>query len=76
MLPKGDVLLPARVVSRKRNANGNPIGVANVNPILDTQVCEVQFLDLHAKSYTANVIIENIYAQVYHDGNNSCCSKK
>ncbi len=36
MMPKGDILLPAKVVGRKRDENGNPIGVANTNPILDT----------------------------------------
>ncbi len=69
MLPKGDILLPAKVMSRKRDENGNPIGVSNTNPILDTRVYEVQFSDGYSESYAANTIIENMYAQVDPEGN-------
>jgi hypothetical protein len=41
LLPKGDILLPAKVVGRKRDHNGNPLGTAHNNPILDTRVYEV-----------------------------------
>ncbi len=69
MMPKGDILLPAKVIARKRDADGNPIGTANTNPILDTRIYEVQFPDGHTESYAANVIVENMYAQVDHEGN-------
>ena len=68
LLPKGDVLLPAKVLGRKRDAAGNPIGVAHSNPILDTRIYDVQFPDGHTESYAANMIAENIYAQVDEDG--------
>jgi hypothetical protein len=45
------------VTSWKRDKDGNPIGLANANPILDT--CE----------YTFNLIAEAIYAQCDPDGN-------
>jgi hypothetical protein len=43
LLPKGDVLLPAIVTGCKHDAQGNPIGRANSNPILDSRIYEVQF---------------------------------
>jgi hypothetical protein len=54
----------ARVKKRLKDANGNPIGVANSNPILDTRIFEVEFLDGHTASMTANAIAENLFAQV------------
>ncbi len=32
VLPKGDIMLPAKVVARKRDADGNSVGIANANP--------------------------------------------
>ena len=37
----------ARVTKRLRDANGLPIGTANDNPILDTRLYEVEYLDGH-----------------------------
>eukprot|EP00956_Cyclotella_meneghiniana_P010587 scaffold14709_cov91-Cyclotella_meneghiniana.AAC.3 len=34
-----------KVVRRKRDRDGNPIGTANRNPLLDTRLYEVQFPD-------------------------------
>jgi hypothetical protein len=67
MLPKGDVLSPVKVVNRKRDANGNLIGIANTNPIIDTWIYKVQFPGGRTESYAANVIVESMYAQVDHD---------
>jgi hypothetical protein len=64
LLPKGDILLPGIVVGRKRDEAGNPVGLANANPILDTRVYNVQFPDGHVDSYATNIIAENVYAQV------------
>lgn len=68
LLPKGDILLPARVIARKRNAEGNLIGTQHANPIMDTRIYDVQFPDGHVEAYSANAIAENIYAQVDVDG--------
>jgi hypothetical protein len=68
MLPRGDIFLPAKVVGRKRDNSGNPVGIANSNPILDTRVYNVQFPDGHMECYAANIIAENIYAQVDQEG--------
>lgn len=69
MLPKGDILLPAKKVSRKRDTDGNSFGIANENPILDTRICEIQFPDRHTELYAANIIVEDVYSQVDHEGN-------
>ena len=59
----------ARVTKRLRDANGIPIGTANDNPILDTRVYEVEFMDGHKTSLAANAIAENLFAQVDDEGN-------
>ena len=59
----------AKVTKRLRDANGLPIGTANDNPILDTRVYEVEYLDGHKASLAANAIAENMFAQVDDEGN-------
>jgi len=54
ILPQGDTLIPAVVKSRKRNASGQPIGIANPNPMLDTRVYEVAFPDGHTEASQYN----------------------
>ena len=46
-LPQGDSLEPrmARVTKRLKDANGIPIGTADDNPLLDTRMYEVEYLD-------------------------------
>ena len=58
----------ARVKRRKKDSDGNPIGTANKNPVLDTRVFEVEFGDGHTAAMTANVIAENLFSQVDQDG--------
>jgi Reverse transcriptase (RNA-dependent DNA polymerase) len=59
----------AKVTKRLRDKNGLPIGTANDNPILDTRIYEVEFPDGHKASLAANIIAENLYAQVDIEGN-------
>jgi hypothetical protein len=68
-LPKGGTMARGRVAGRKRDANGNPVGRANDNPILDTRVYEVQFDDGDVTELTANMIAQSMYAQCDADGN-------
>ena len=72
-LPHGDEATPqykyAKVTKRLRDANGIPIGTADDNPILDTRMYEVEFMDGTKQSLSANYITENIFAQVDQDGN-------
>jgi hypothetical protein len=58
----------AKVTKRMKDAAGNPIRVAHDNPILDTRLYEVEYLDGHKAAITANTVAENILAQVDHDG--------
>ena len=48
----------ARVTKRLRDANGLPIGTANDNPILDTRLYEVEYLDGHRAFLSAKAIAE------------------
>lgn len=58
-----------RVVKRLRDKDGLPIGTAHDNPILDTRLYEVEFQDGHKASMSANIIAENLFAQVDDEGN-------
>jgi hypothetical protein len=69
LMPKGGILIPAKVIGRKHDLQGQPLELANANPILDTRVYDVQFPDGHTESYAANTIVENMYAQVDSEGN-------
>ena len=70
-LPQGDSLEPrlAKVTKRLKDANGIPIGMANQNPLLDTQMYEVEFADGEKASLAANYIAENLFAQIDVEGN-------
>jgi hypothetical protein len=68
LLPRGDGKFKGTVVGRKKGNDGNPIGLANSNPILDTREYEVEFPDGSLDTYTANVIAENLYALVDDEG--------
>jgi hypothetical protein len=59
----------ARVTKRLRDKDGIPIGTANDNPILDTRMYEVEYLDGHKASLAANTIAQNLFAQVDEEGN-------
>ncbi len=62
LLPKGDVLVPAQVIGHKHDSQGNPIGLAHSNPIMDSRVYGIPFSDGHAEEYAANALAENIYS--------------
>ena len=53
----------------KQDDNGNPIGHANDNPILDTREYIVEFDDSDVTELTANLITESMYAQCDPNGN-------
>jgi hypothetical protein len=59
----------AKVIGRKRNADGHPVGKRNANPILDSREYEVEFPDGATDVFTANLIAENLYSQVDAEGN-------
>jgi hypothetical protein len=49
--------------------HGNVIGVSNPNPILDTQVYDVELPDGSIVEYSAHINAENIYAMCDQEGN-------
>jgi hypothetical protein len=68
-LPRdGDGPTLARVKKRLKDSDGKPIGVAHHNPILDSRIFEVEFLDGYTVSMTANAIAEHLFAQVDSEG--------
>jgi len=58
-----------RVKSRKRDADGNPIGRADANPILDTHEYSMEFDDGNEAELNVNLIAEAMYVQCDPDGN-------
>ena len=56
------------MTKRLRDNQGNPIGTSNVNPMLDTRMHEVEFLDGHKQALSANAIAENMFASVDKEG--------
>ena len=70
MLLRGGSLIKRRVSTRKRDQDGNPIGLdANSNPILDTCSYIVDFDNGDQTKITANIIAESLYSQCDPDGN-------
>jgi hypothetical protein len=59
----------ARITKRLKDKDGLSIGRANNNLILDTIMYEVEYPDGHKASLTANAFVENMFAQVDHEGN-------
>jgi hypothetical protein len=57
----------AKVTNRLCNKEGCP-GVAHDNPLLDTREYEVEFLDGHRESLSANVIAQHMFSQVDEEG--------
>ena len=57
------------MTARKRDKDGNPVGQANANPILDTREYAFTFNDGDETVMSANLIAEAMYAQCDPDGN-------
>ena len=69
LLPQdGEQMRAARVLGRAKDDRGNIKGSFNDNPILNTCVYDVMFPDGAIPQYSANVIAENLFAQVDEDG--------
>ena len=70
-LPQGDSLDPrmARVTKRLKDANGISIATTDDNPLLDTRMYEVEYLDGERASLSANHIAEILFTQVPDEGN-------
>ena len=69
LLPLGGILRRGKVISCKRNADGNIAGRAHDWPILDTRTYDVEFDNGTITELTANKIAECMYAQCDPGGN-------
>jgi hypothetical protein len=58
-----------RVVKCSRGLDNALIGHAHANPMFDTREYKIQFTNKRHKKYQANVITENMFAQVNSKGN-------
>ncbi len=62
-VPQGGTLMKGRVTSQKRDKEGNPVGLANANPILDTREYTFTFDNGDETMLNVSLIAEAIYAQ-------------
>ena len=69
LLPNMGEVTNDMIVGRKRDADGNPIGLRNPNPLLDRRQYEVECADGATDVFTENQIAENLYSQVGEEGN-------
>ena len=69
-LPRGPGGNIQRAVVKRRaiGEDGKPLGVASSNPLTDTRLYEVEFLDGDKEVLSANVITENLLSQIDHEG--------
>jgi hypothetical protein len=68
-VPQGGTLMKGSITSWKRDKDGNPVGLANTNPILGTREYTFTFNDGDETVLNANLIAEIMYAQCDPDGN-------
>ena len=68
LLPRGGGLERATIIGRKRDADGNPVGHYNMNPVLNTRFYLAEFADGFIAEYSANVIANAIYSPADDDG--------
>ena len=57
------------IVAWDLDANGNVLGRTHENPILDTRMCQVEFIGRKVTELTTDVIAESMYAQCDTDSN-------
>ena len=53
----------------KRDRDGNPVGLANSNPFLNTRSYIVDFDNSNQTKLTANLIVESLFSQCDPDEN-------
>ena len=61
-------MVHARAKKRAIDVDGNPIGIANENPLLDSRAYEVEYLCGTHDIMTANIITESLLMQVDDEG--------
>ena len=69
LLPRGNNMAQGRVCKHSRDKYGNPIGIADENPILDSRNCVAVFKDGTESELASNAIDQSINAQCDPDAN-------
>jgi hypothetical protein len=67
-MPRNGDLITGRVTRRLHDTDSKLKGKRHSNPLLDTRENEVEFPNGSLDTYTANLITENLYAQVDTEG--------
>ena len=69
-LPRGEDGEIQHAIVKRRAVDhlGQPIGVAHSNPIMDTRMYDIEYVDGTVETVTANLIAENILSQVDERG--------
>jgi hypothetical protein len=65
-----------KVSKRLKDKDGRPIGIANDNRLLDTRMYEVEFPSGQTEAFSANIIAENMFAQVDDEGHHNVLMKE
>jgi hypothetical protein len=68
-MPHGDRTEIAKVLGRKRGPDGNYIGRAHANPILDSRQFIIEFPDGDQQDIAYNMLAEHLFSQVDEEGN-------
>jgi hypothetical protein len=68
-MPHGDQTEIAKVLGRKRGPDGNYIGRAHANPILDSRQFIIEFPDGKQQDIAYNMLAEHLFSQVDEEGN-------
>ena len=66
---EGEVPILGTIKNQKRDKYGNVVGVSNPNPILDSAVYVIEFIDGSVNEYTGNMICEALWDQVDAEDN-------
>jgi hypothetical protein len=68
-IPHGDSNEMAKVIGRKRDADGMYVGRKHQIPQLDSRVFVVEFPDGDQKDITYNMLMEHLYSKIDEEGN-------
>ena len=69
LLNRGDKMARGNVVVQSCNANGNVMGRAHINPILDTGMYQLVIAGGNVTELSANITTESMYSQCDVDEN-------
>ena len=61
-------LAVVRVIKKLKDKDGIPIVIAPYNPILDTRMYKVEYVDGYKSAMAANMIANNLFAKFDQDG--------